>query len=133
MARERAAIISRRQHRSRPWPSVAHSRPAFLPEIVADLRAGGNLGREITAIARDAQVSPVRLVRSFRRAYGISLARYIRVLQMQRAHASLSDPAISISSVAAEAGFSDQSHMTRAFARTYGATPAVLRRLTVAP
>jgi AraC-like DNA-binding protein len=105
------------------------SSPAFLREIVANLRAGVHLGREITAIARDADVSPIRLVRSFRRLYGISLARFIRVLQMQRALSLLCDPAIPINTVAAEAGFSDQSHMTRAFAQTYGSTPAALRRL----
>lgn len=104
-------------------------RPAFLREIVADLRTDGDLGCGIAAIARDAHVSPTRLVRTFRRAYGISLARYIRVLQMQRARSLLSDPAIPISAVAAEAGFSDQSHMTRAFAQTYSVTPAALRRL----
>lgn len=105
------------------------SRPAFLREIVTNLRSDVDLGREITAIARDAQVSPIRLVRTFRSAYGISLARFIRVVQMQRALRLLSDPAISISTVAAEANFSDQSHMTRAFAQTYGVTPAALRRL----
>jgi AraC family transcriptional regulator len=103
-------------------------RPTFLREIVANLRANVDLGREITAIARDAQVSPIRVVRSFRRSYGISLARFIRLLQMQRARTLLADPAISISTVAAEAGFSDQSHMTRAFAQTYGVTPAALRQ-----
>jgi AraC-like DNA-binding protein len=49
---------------------------------------------------------------------------------MQRAVSLLSDSALSISAVATEAGFSDQSHMTRAFAHTYGVTPAVLRRLS---
>jgi AraC-like DNA-binding protein len=48
---------------------------------------------------------------------------------MQRARNLLSNPAIAISTVAAEAGFSDQSHMTRAFAQTYGVTPAALRRV----
>jgi AraC-like DNA-binding protein len=103
-------------------------RPPFLRDIVADLRANIDRGRDITAIARNAQVSPIRLVRSFQRSYGISLARFIRVLQMQRACSLLSDPAISISAVAAETGFSDQSHMTRAFAQAYGVTPAALRR-----
>jgi AraC family transcriptional regulator len=107
---------------------VRRRRPAFLREIVAELRANGDLGRGIAAIARDAHVSPIRLVRSFRSAYGISLARYIRVVQMQRALSLLSDPVISISTVAAEAGFSDQSHMTRAFAQTYGVTPGAFRR-----
>lgn len=102
--------------------------PAFLRDIVAGLRVNADRGRDIATIARDAQVSPTRLVRSFRRMYGISLARFIRVLQMQRALRLLSDPAISLSTVAAEAGFSDQSHMTRAFAQTHGVTPASMRR-----
>ena len=105
------------------------SRPAFLRDIIAHLRANVDLRRDIATIARDAHVSPVRLVRSFQRTYGISLARFMRVLQLQRALSLLSDPAISLSAVAAETGFSDQSHMTRAFARTYGVTPASMRRL----
>ena len=60
-------------------------RPAFLRDIIADLRANADLGRDIATIARDVHVSPIRLVRSFRRTYGISLARFMRVLQMQRA------------------------------------------------
>lgn len=102
-------------------------RPAFLRDIIADLRANVDPRRDIATIARDAHVSPIRLVRSFRRTYGISLARFMRTLQLQHALRLLSDPAISLSAVAAEAGFSDQSHMTRAFAQTYGATPATMR------
>jgi AraC family transcriptional regulator len=103
-------------------------RPAFLRDIIAHLRTNADLTRDVATLARDAHVSPIRLVRSFRRTYGISLARFIRVLQIQRALNLLSDPAISLSAVAAEAGFSDQSHMTRAFAQTYGETPASMRR-----
>lgn len=103
-------------------------RPAFLRDVIANLRANVGLRRDIATIARDAHVSPIRLVRSFRRTYGVSLARFIRVLQMKRALNLLSDPAISLSAVATDVGFSDQSHMTRAFAQTYGATPASMRR-----
>ena len=109
---------------------IPRGRSAYLREVVADLRANFCPERGIATIARNASVSPVRLVRSFRKTYGISLARFMRVLQMQRALSLLSDPVLSISAVAAEAGFSDQSHMTRAFAHTYGLTPAVLRRLS---
>jgi AraC family transcriptional regulator len=104
-------------------------RPAFLRNITARLRENLDLRRDIATIAHDEHVSPIRLVRSFRRTYGISLARFMRVLQMQHALRLLSDPAISLSAVAAEAGFSDQSHMTRAFAQTYGATPGSMRQL----
>ena len=103
------------------------SRPSYLRDIVADLRANRIRGSRISSIAKDAHVSPTRLARAFRRSYGISLARFLRVLQLQRASALLTDPTIAISAVAAEAGFSDQSHMTRTFVRTYGMTPARLR------
>lgn len=105
------------------------NRPSYLREIVADLRANRIRGPRISAIAKDAHVSPTRLARAFRRSYGISLARFLRVLQLQRASALLTDPNIAISAVAAEAGFSDQSHMTRTFVRTYGMTPARLRSM----
>jgi AraC-like DNA-binding protein len=101
--------------------------PTYLRDVVGDLRASISAERGITDIARDASVSPLRLVRAFRRTYGISLARFMRVLQLQRARNLLCDPELSISAVASEAGFSDQSHMTRAFAQTYALTPAVLR------
>ncbi len=103
------------------------SRPSYLRDIVADLRANRIRGTRISTIAKDAHVSPTRLARAFRRSYGISLARFLRVLQLQRASALLTDRTIAISAVAAEAGFSDQSHMTRTFVRTYGMTPARLR------
>ncbi|HEY2476555.1 MAG TPA: AraC family transcriptional regulator [Candidatus Cybelea sp.] len=109
---------------------IPRGRPAYLRDVVADLRANTCPERGIAAIASNASISPVRLVRSFRKTYGISLARFMRVLQMQRALSLLSDPELSISAVAAEAGFSDQSHMTRAFAHTYGLTPAAVRRLS---
>ena len=107
------------------------SRPSYLREIVADLRANRIRGHGISAIAKEAHISPTRLARAFRRSYGISLARFLRVLQLQRASALLTDPTIAISAVAAEAGFSDQSHMTRTFVRTYGMTPARVRSNTL--
>ncbi|HKE37076.1 MAG TPA: helix-turn-helix transcriptional regulator [Candidatus Baltobacteraceae bacterium] len=102
--------------------------PRYLRDVVAGLRANVSPERGIAEIARDVDVPPIRLVRTFRKAYGISLARFLRTLQMQRALELLRDPTRSISDVAAEAGFSDQSHMTRAFTQTYGLPPAVLRR-----
>lgn len=99
----------------------------YLRDVVADLRTNVSPPRGIAAVARDVGASPIRLVRSFRSAYGISLAHFIRTLRLQHALKLLRDPALSIGAVAAEAGFSDQSHMTRAFSRTYGHTPAALR------
>jgi AraC family transcriptional regulator len=107
---------------------LPRSHPDYLRDLVAGLRTNQIPAHGISAIAKEARVSPTRLVRTFRRSYGISIARFLRLLQLQRASALLTDPTIAISAVAAEAGFSDQSHMTREFVRTYGTTPARLRK-----
>ena len=62
------------------------------------------------------------IARHFRRAFGTSPDRYrtLRRLEMARAGIESGHP---LARAAAEAGFADQSHMTRQFKRTYGLTP----------
>ncbi|HEX6625266.1 MAG TPA: helix-turn-helix transcriptional regulator, partial [Pyrinomonadaceae bacterium] len=49
-------------------------------------------------------------------------------LRIERACRELERPASSIIDVALSAGFSDQSHFTRAFKRATGMTPGAFRR-----
>jgi AraC-like DNA-binding protein len=69
--------------------------------------------------------------RQFRYAFGTSPDRYrsLRRLELARAAIQQGRP---IARVAAEAGFADQSHLTRQFKRTYGLTPARWAALTSA-
>jgi AraC-like DNA-binding protein len=68
--------------------------------------------------------------RSFQATYGLSPSDYLRQCRLRSARAMLADgqPA---ARVAAAAGFADQSHLTRWFARYYGMTPAAYQRATV--
>ncbi len=63
------------------------------------------------------------IARHFRRAFGTSPDRYrtLRRLGLARKAIEGGQP---LARAAAEAGFSDQSHMTRQFKRAYGLTPA---------
>ena len=76
-----------------------------------------------------AGVHPVHLARAFRRTFGCSVGCYARRLQVARAIILLDDPNLSLSSVAAEAGFADQSHMTRLVRAQTGLPPGAWRRL----
>jgi AraC-like DNA-binding protein len=69
------------------------------------------------------------IARHFRWAFGTSPDRYrtLRRLALARAAIERGQP---LARAAAEAGFADQSHMTRQFKRTYGLTPAHWRVLT---
>jgi len=64
--------------------------------------------------------------RRFARATGMPPAAYRRVLRLNHARALLG-AGVAPAAAAAEAGFSDQSHLGRAFRAAFGATPASYR------
>ncbi len=59
------------------------------------------------------------------RAFGTSPDRYRTLRRVALARAAI-ESGQSLAGAAAEAGFADQSHMTRQFKRTYGLTPGPL-------
>jgi AraC-like DNA-binding protein len=69
------------------------------------------------------------IARHFRWAYGTSPDRYRTLRRLALARAAIENGQ-SIAQAAAEAGFADQSHLTRQFKRTYGLTPAAWTALT---
>ncbi len=82
----------------------------------------------LTELAILAGVSRYQLLRGFARTLGITPHAYLlqrRVLEARRLIAA----GHSLSQAALEAGFADQSHMTRAFVRQLGLTPGRYRRV----
>ena len=81
-----------------------------------------------TEIATEVGVHPSHLARAFRAHYGDSLGGYARRLRLDWAAERLARTDEPLASLALEAGFVDQSHLTRAFKRRFGLTPARYRR-----
>jgi AraC-like DNA-binding protein len=75
-----------------------------------------------STLERIAGIDRYTLARHFRRAYGTSPDRYrtMRRLELAREAIQAGTP---LARAAADAGFADQSHMTRQFVRAYGLTP----------
>jgi AraC-like DNA-binding protein len=71
------------------------------------------------------------IARHFRWAFGTSPDRYRTLRRLESARTAI-ESGQSLARAAAEAGFADQSHMTRQFKRTYGLTPARWTALTAA-
>jgi AraC-like DNA-binding protein len=71
------------------------------------------------------------LARHFRQAFGTSPDRYRTMRRLELARTAI-EKGRPLAQAAAEAGFADQSHMTRQFKRTYGLTPARWTALTAA-
>lgn len=83
----------------------------------------------VHALAHSAHVHAVHLAREFRRFLGTSVTEYIQRRRVQRAAALLADTGTPLSSVAYDAGYADQSHLSRLFKRETGMTPLAFRRL----
>lgn len=79
--------------------------------------------------ARAAGVHRVHLSRSFAQAFGTTFSDYRRRAMTARAAQALLSGGGDLRAVAQDAGFADQSHMTRAVAAATGATPRRLRQL----
>ena len=86
----------------------------------------------LQAMADMAGVSRFHLLRGFFRATGATPHAYIlqRRVRLARQHLAAGEE---LTEASAHAGFADQSHMTRAFVRQLGVTPARYRRVVAEP
>ena len=78
-------------------------------------------------LAGIACLSPYHFSRSFKKAIGVGLRRYVMQRRIERAKTLLRRTAQPLSWVAHEAGFYDQSHFTAEFRREIGVTPGRFR------
>jgi AraC-like DNA-binding protein len=100
---------------------------AGLERVRAYLRAhvADHLG--LDAVADVACLSKFYLVRAFARTYGLPPHAYQMALRLARARRLIEDGR-PLSHVTYDAGFADQSHLTRRFKAAFGVTPAAYGR-----
>jgi AraC family transcriptional regulator len=113
--------------RERPGAGGASTLPAWLGRArdLLHARAGGTTPR-IANIAAEVGVHPVYLARAFRARYGVTPGAYLRRLRLEAAMAELAGTD-TLARIAHRAGFSDQSHFTRAFKAAFGTAPGQWR------
>lgn len=82
----------------------------------------------VADLAEQATLSVSQLHREFSRSFGITPSQYIREVRIGVARHLLETEEVSMSQVARECGFYDQSHFTRQFKTSTGLTPLQYRR-----
>jgi AraC-like DNA-binding protein len=118
-------------------PLTASRRPARQPDgvnrVCDHLRAHAAESISLDELARVAGLSKFYLLRAFRRAHGLTPHAY--QMQLRLAHAwRFIGEGRPLSRTTYDAGFADQSHLTRRFAALFGVTPARhARQLAVPP
>mgnify|MGYP003287379662 CR=1 FL=1 len=113
----------------RAWPETPPLRASWLRDVRDLLDEHVPEQPTLTELAEVVGVHPVHLARSFRREYGMTVARYARTLRLDWAAQRLIEGGCTLAEVAAAAGFADQSHFTRAFREYAGVTPGCYRAL----
>ncbi len=82
----------------------------------------------IGEVAREVDVHPGHLARAFRQHFRTPLGSYVRSLRLEWVAAKLTGSEESLASIALNAGFADQSHLTRAFKSLTGLMSQAYRR-----
>ena len=103
--------------------------PRWFQVLIAEVHSRFTGDLTLTALAGASGVHPVHVSRVFQRLTGYTFSGYVHRLRAQYACQRLCRDETALSEIAADCGFSDQSHFTHVFRQISGITPAVLRKL----
>ena len=101
------------------WPDLLARELASNPEL------------QILDWAESAGLNPASVSRGFAKAFGVSPKRYRLEVRARRAISALKSWQGSLAAIAAEQGFADQAHFTRAVRELTGTTPRLLKAKSV--
>jgi AraC family transcriptional regulator len=109
--------------------------PAWLAKVRDLLESEPPRRLSLEVLAKETGLHPVYLSRAFRNHTGRSVSQHVAASRIRFAARKLSEASLSLSltQIALEAGFADQSHFTRSFRRDTGLTPAAFRSMKSGP
>lgn len=122
-------VLDALSHAGRRAAARNRKRPPWLERVHEAVRAHHVEGVSLATLAEVAGVHPVHVAREFHRHFGCTLGDHVRRLRLERACGLMSDRRLTLAAIAAESGFSDQSHLVSLFRRYLGTTPRRYRRL----
>ncbi len=91
-----------------------------------DANIGG--GVTLSDLAHSCDLSARHFTRAFRQSTGMAPHQWLQYRRMGKAKQLLEKSSASLSAIALDCGFADQSHFTRTFSRVVGVTPGAWRR-----
>jgi AraC family transcriptional regulator len=106
----------------------ASTRPRWLRRVEEAIEASISSPPSVEELAAIAGVHPTHLLRTFRRYQGTTIANFVRRRRIERARTEVAQNRQTLSRIALDAGFADQSHFTRVFKQVFGETPGQYAR-----
>lgn len=103
--------------------------PAWFPKLLELLRDQWNSTPTLESLSQSLQVHPVTISKYFTKYAGCTLGEYLRKIKIERSIPLVRNPDRSLTDVALECGFADQSHFIRNFKAYTGLLPKEFQRL----
>lgn len=104
--------------------SGSRRRLLLYEEIIADNLTGE---LHLQRFADAARVTRFQVIRDFKKVVGLTPSAFIRDRKLRRANLLIGQGA-NLAEAALDAGFADQSHLSRTFRAAHGITPGMLKR-----
>lgn len=124
---ENAVMVLLADLADRPALEVHGTPPGWLERLKELIHDEFARSHTLETLARAVGVHRVHLARAFRRHYGCTVGEYIRQLRVEFTCHRLAASSDSLSEIAFDAGFADQSHFTSTFRRLVGITPGAFQ------
>jgi len=113
-------------------PATVHAgglAPWQLQRATAMIEANLDGDLPLAAIAAACGLTPLYFVKAFRITVGMTPNRWMLQRRIERSKGLMRTTTLSLAEIATACGFAGQSHFTRSFLRSVGATPGEWRRL----
>lgn len=101
-----------------------------LATVIDFIRKNLDKSLRVEPLADMAELSPEQLDRRMKKVYRLTTKKFIMKCRLEKGSRLLSESQMSLSQVATECGFSDQSAFTRQFRTAFHVTPAAYRQKT---
>jgi len=102
--------------------------PAWVSRV-KELLHNSNEDWKLYDLARTLDIHPVHLSRNFSKYFNCNLGDYIRTIRLQQSLTLLPETDLSLTDIALQCRFADQSHFIRSFKALYHVTPSQYRNL----
>lgn len=103
--------------------------PEWLKSARRHLESNCLRSVSLAEIARVSGMHRVHVSREFRKHFGTTIGEFLRNLRVQHARRLLTTSTQTLTDIALDCGFADQSHFSATFRRLTGLTPAVFRQM----
>lgn len=106
-----------------------NDRPFWVGRIYELMNDRWNDSLSLEDLAQTAGVHPVTVSKYFRKYFGCTFGEYIRRIRIERSLSIIKNSSFSLTEIAYECGFYDQSHFSRTFQQLTGFSPKSYAKL----